>query len=96
MDVVALIGNGCSISYNPALAIEPLTKHILSRFAESESTVEEVQRALATLAESSNKADCIVGERCAIPMSIGSVSDRYELERGQKGDLACLIDLGPR
>jgi len=54
MEVVALVGNGCSISYNPALAMEPLTKQVLSRFAESESTVEEVQHALATLAESSN------------------------------------------
>ncbi|MDF1597269.1 MAG: hypothetical protein P1T08_14420 [Acidimicrobiia bacterium] len=55
MNVVALVGNGCSMSYNPDLAMEPLTKLILARFAESDSSVAEVQRALTTLAESSNK-----------------------------------------
>jgi len=54
MNVVAVIGNGASIPYNPHLALRPLTDEILSRFASQRIQAGDVQRTLSSLAKAAN------------------------------------------
>jgi len=55
VELVALIGNGCSIAYNPELAMGPLTKSILTELAETDSNIPAVEEALTDLAEAANR-----------------------------------------
>lgn len=51
MRITALIGNGCSIAYNPEFRMDPLTERILREFAGVDSAVPEVAEVLNRLAD---------------------------------------------
>lgn len=53
MQVVALLGNGCSIPYNDGLAMGPLTRRILQQMAPTAEAEEVVAEALHRLAQAS-------------------------------------------
>lgn len=55
MRIVAVLGNGSSIPYNPDLAMEPLTERVLRSFAEVPGNVDQVAEALLRLAEAADR-----------------------------------------
>lgn len=57
MNIVAVLGNGVSITYNPDFALVPLTNEILRRFAKQKIQAFEVQRRLSQLARAARPTD---------------------------------------
>ena len=59
MNIVAVLGNGASIAYNPSLALAPLTSEILARFARQKITAFQVERRLSRLARAARPTELV-------------------------------------
>ncbi len=57
MRIAALIGNGCSIPYNPGLAMGPLTERVLATLASGEGAEGALSHALDQLAAASTSVE---------------------------------------
>jgi len=71
VNIVAVIGNGASIPYNPRLALTPLTQEILSRFASQRIQAGDVQRTLSSLARAASPTG--VGEDLSFEGLMGPI-----------------------